>query len=320
MAFGPAKHAESTRRSSRNDRPARFLGGNSYRPDILEGSVGAVARKEPDPIRAALEARIEADDLELPFLPSAAMQIYELCQSSEASAAALSSAIHRDPALAGHVLRVANSPAYYPGSPIVSLQQAISRLGQRTISEIVILVSVKGAVFDSPTYRPELEALWKHAAAAGAWAREIARHRRRAVDVALLSGLLQNIGVPVLVKALSTLDRQQHWGLDKETVLAIADEYHAEVGNRLAQRWALPAAVADAIRYHHALADATKHADEARLVALSDDLASILLAGEIEDERTAAHDGFADLNLYPDDVAAILAKAPEIVKFVETVR
>lgn len=73
-------------------------------------------------LRQAIEQEMESDGLELPLLPSGAMQILELCQSPDSSAAALSTAVHRDPALAAHVLRVANSTAYAGSSPVVSLQ------------------------------------------------------------------------------------------------------------------------------------------------------------------------------------------------------
>lgn len=293
-----------------------------------------------DAVRAALESRIEQGSLELPLLPAGVAQILELCRSSNSSAAELSSAIHKDPALAGHVLRVANSPAYSPGSPIVSLQQAIGRLGQRAISEIAISVSVKSAIFDVGAYRVEMAQLWKHAAAAGAWAREIARQRRRPVDAALLCGLLQNMGVPVLVRALSKIEKELHGDLGKSAVLALADEYHAAVSSRLAKQWSLPEAVSEAILYHHDYASAPSKGDEARLIALSDHLARLLLDGAAvqpaggaslrvvesprddgaDVDRWADHPAYADLNLYPDDVEALVAKRDDVIQFVETLR
>lgn len=278
------------------------------------------ATQHEDGIRQALEARIDSGALELPLLPDAVMQILALCQSPDSSAASLSAAIHRDPALAGHVIRVTNSPAYYPGTPIVSLQQAIGRLGQRTIAEIAVLISVKGSVLNLPAFAQEMAILWKQAAAAGAWAREIARQRRRPVDAALLCGLLQNVGVPVILKALAGLAKELDYKLPKGEALSLADEFHAEVGAQLARRWSLPGAVVEAIVHHHDYAQCRGNQDEARMTALSDFLAQLMLEGETEMERLSAHDAFAELNLYADDVAELLVKLPMVVEFVETMR
>lgn len=278
------------------------------------------ATQHDEDIRQALEARIASGSLELPLLPDAVMQILNLCQSPDSSASALSAAIHRDPALAGHIIRVSNSPAYYPGTPIVSLQQAIGRLGQRAIAEIAVLISVKGSVLNLPAFAPEMAALWKHAAAAGAWAREIARQRRRPVDAALLCGLLQNVGVPVILKALAGLAKEIGTTLEKSDALSLADEYHAEVGAQLARRWSLPSAVSEAIRHHHTITGCDVGCDDARMTTLSDFLARLTLEGETDPERLSAHDAYAELNLYLDDVAALVAKQPTIVEFVETMR
>ncbi len=278
------------------------------------------AMKHQDGMRQALESQIESGTLELPLLPDAVMQILSLCNSPDSSASALSAALHRDPALAGHIIRVTNSPAYYPGTPIVSLQQAIGRLGQRTIAEIAVGISVKGSVMNLPAFGVEMALLWKHAAAAGAWSREIARQRRRPVDAALLCGLLQNVGVPVILKALAALERQLACHLPKAEALSLADEYHTEVGAQLARRWSLPSVVTEAILHHHDYAEQKQKADEARMVALSDFLAAQTTEGIDDVAILGAHSAFAELNLYPDDVAELLAKGPEVARFVETMQ
>ena len=47
--------------------------------------------------------------------------------------------------------------------PLVSLQQAISRLGLTTLREIVITVSMQSRIFNIPSYATEARALWQHA-------------------------------------------------------------------------------------------------------------------------------------------------------------
>lgn len=86
-------------------------------------------------VRTVLEQKIVNGDLTLPVLSTVVAEVVQLTQSSDSNAAQLSALIHRDQTLAGHVLRLANSPLYLPSIPIVSLQQAISRLGYRVIGK-----------------------------------------------------------------------------------------------------------------------------------------------------------------------------------------
>ena len=64
-----------------------------------------------------------------------------LCSEETCDAARLAELITHDQALAGHVLGVSNSAAYAPKEPIVSLQQAVSRLGSDTVCEIAMAPS-----------------------------------------------------------------------------------------------------------------------------------------------------------------------------------
>src|SRR4051794_18613299 len=105
--------------------------------------------------------RIASGALELPLLPHVAGQVCALSTSDDASARSLAALLHRDQAIAAHVLRVANSPLYRPRVPIVSLQQAISRLGMTTLREIVLTVSMRSRVFNVSGYTTEIHALWQ---------------------------------------------------------------------------------------------------------------------------------------------------------------
>src|SRR5947209_8573150 len=79
---------------------------------------------------AELYARLLEDGrLSLPVLPEAAAQIMTAANDEGADARRLTDVVRRDPALASNLLRIANSSLYAPRVPIVSLQQAIARMG-----------------------------------------------------------------------------------------------------------------------------------------------------------------------------------------------
>src|SRR5215468_894330 len=98
-------------------------------------------------LRAALGERLRDEGLKLPLMPRVATQLLSMARDADCDAGKLSRLIHQDPALAGQVLRIANSPAYLPRTPIVSLQQAVTRLGFSALIEIAVAASLQSGTF-----------------------------------------------------------------------------------------------------------------------------------------------------------------------------
>src|SRR6202789_2540078 len=79
-------------------------------------------------------------------LPRVCAQLAELTAQQATDAAQLARLIQSDAALAGEIMRVANSPALRPRTAIVSLQQAVSWLGVAAVRHIAIAVMLRGEV------------------------------------------------------------------------------------------------------------------------------------------------------------------------------
>jgi putative nucleotidyltransferase with HDIG domain len=219
---------------------------------VLHASVcNPVHTALPASLCAYLETRIASSALELPILPHVASQILALSTSDETNARSLAELVHRDQAIAAHVLRVANAPLYRPRVPLVSLQQAMSRLGLVTLREIVMTVSMQSRMFNVPSYATEAQALWQHAVYTAAYAREIARRCRRNVEGAFVGGLLHDVSKPVLLLALADLQAQLPEPIPPAVVTTAMDVYHTQVGAVLASTWALPPEVCESLVYHH---------------------------------------------------------------------
>ena len=272
----------------------------------------------PEGLPADVMEYIESGNLELPLLPDVVWQVMELSTADNVDARKLSALIHRDQALAGHVLRIANSPAYMPRMPIVSLQQAVSRLGTTVLGEIAFSVSIQSRVFDVKGYEDELQTLWKHAVGAAAYAKDIARMRRSNVEGAFLCGLLHDVGKPIMLQAVLDVQKQQHLELEPAAVSAIMEAYHTRVGSLIAAAWSLPPHVAESIAYHHDYLIAPTCAEAVMVTRLADCLSYHLARPEIFDEDSIRHHPvLADLNFYPDDVEALLGKRDTIRRVVE---
>lgn len=268
-------------------------------------------------LEQALAQRIEKGDLELPLLPQVASQVMAMTSDPSADAAKLSSLIHQDQALAAHVLRIANSPAYMPRSPVVSLQHAVAMLGINLLSEIAFTASLKAGAFQVPGHEGEVKHLWRHSLASGAFGKEVARARRVNVESAYLCGLLHGIGKPVVLRTVAALARQQQLTLDKPRLHAMIDGYHGRVGGLIADKWGLPKQVVEAILYYTDYDHASAFRQECMLTCVADRLATFLLAPEdLPEESLRDHPVFAELNLYPGDIDQLLAGKEKVLAIV----
>jgi len=275
--------------------------------------------KVPEQVERALVERIDKDRIDLPVLPQVAGKVVALANDPSADAARLSALIHQDQALAAHVLRIANSPAYMPRTPIASLQHAVAMLGVNQLSEIAVTVSLKSGAVKIPGHDADIRQLWRHALASGAYAKEVARTRRYNVESAYLCGLLHAVGKPVVLKTVTIIAAELHIPLEPSSVASLLDGYHSRVGSLIATEWALPPQVAEAITYYEAYEQASSHRQEAMMTCLADRLATyILIPDSFDDSTLRDHHVFADLNLYPNDVDALLGIKEKILNLVDT--
>jgi len=261
-----------------------------------------------DKLEQALIQKLDRGEIELPLLPQVASQVMALAADTTADAAKLSALIHQDQALAAHVLRIANSPAYMPRSPVVSLQHAVAMLGINLLSEIAFTASLKNGAFQVPGHEDHVKLLWQHSLASGAFGKEVARMRRVNVETAYLCGLLHGIGKPVVLRTVANLAKELKAPVDKSGMEQLLEGYHTRVGSLIADKWGLPKQVAEAIAYYADYDHAASFRQECLLTCVADRLATHLLAPDtLSEEELREHPGFADLNLYPNDIDQLLA-------------
>jgi putative nucleotidyltransferase with HDIG domain len=251
-----------------------------------------------------------AQDLELPLLPETAARVVGLCDGEQADARAIERVLERDPSLASALLRVANSALYAPKEPIVSLQQAVSRLGLKAVRNIALSASLQGRVFRVPGHEQRVREIWTHCALAAAFAREAARKLRRNVEGAFLCGLLHDVGRPIVLQAaIDARGPLPSPPLDAQLLEAAMDEFHERTGARLVRAWGLADWTEAAVAHHHDPERAAPHEDSARLTRLADLLARWARAAGSAPQDFPADDPVVQaLNLYPEDVEELLAQ------------
>lgn len=242
--------------------------------------------------------RISAGNVELPVFPSSANEVMLLCDEPEVDAKKLAEVIRRDASLAGHFLAIANSAAFGAGrTPLVSLQQALTRLGTSQTKQIAIVVACKTRAFVVPDRPERAEELLAHSFAAALFAQEIARARRLNVEEAFLAGLLHDIGEPAALQVCAEIQRESGRRFDSAEIDTCVRQVHEELGGRIAKSWQMRGPVVEAISGHHG----APRKEPIALVQLADLLA--------QGNRDLAQHPAADLlNLYPEDIERLIAR------------
>lgn len=260
---------------------------------------------QDDQVRLIFEDQLDRKEISLPLLPEVAANVIQLSTSEEVDAKQLADLIQSDMSLAGHVMRVANSPIYKPVMPFVSLQQAITRLGIVTIGEIALATSLNSDLFEAPGYEKLVRALWRKSLLCSAWSKQVARMRKSNVEASFLAGLLCQMGKPIVIQAIAD------FGLDEVKLIEMVNDYYVRAGALLAALWQLPGSVSEVIIHHqHEEPDNTEQ--EITLNVQAAIVLSELGPSGLSDQM------LSNLNFYPEDVATLNKHVDAIHKWVAT--
>lgn len=256
---------------------------------------------------------VESGNIEVPMLPEVASKVVRLTQDPESDALELSKLIQGDQTLAGHVMRVANSAAYSPNASMVSLQQAITRLGMRIIAEIALAASINSSLFNTPGHEKHIQYILNCSLAAGLWAKETARSCRKNVEAAFLSGLLNDIGRPVAVQSAIAASEKLKIPLNKEDIYEIEQVTKRKIGLAVLEQWEMPEAVKSVVSYFDRYDEPHEGQQQTMIVVAGTAVAQHFYCDEDESNcptkaELLADPVFGKINLYQDEVETLLEK------------
>jgi putative nucleotidyltransferase with HDIG domain len=194
---------------------------------------------------------------QLPLLPTVVIRVLQLDPGSDRYFEGLLAIAEEDPTFAVRLIRLANSPANAPVKPIVTIRQAVVRLGARECAGLVTALAVSRVFVPTTVAQRNL---WLHALQTAVAARVIANllvERRVPPEQAYLAGLLHDIGRFVMFEtAADDLGRvdDTHWHspqqmLDAEHSLLGYD--HVQLGALVCRRWSIPPLIAGVVSLHH---------------------------------------------------------------------
>lgn len=166
---------------------------------------------------------------------------------------ALESLAASDPSLAlGLLQRVA---ARAPQSSLMSISEALARLGSRTIQESLTRAPVTAVFLPPPAVARRL---WLHSVQVGHWAAAIAWQAQLSVRPAraYVAGLLHDIGrfIELRLHPEARVSLERDWEVVEDLMRREREQLgvdHARLGALACERWGLPEPLRFAIAHHH---------------------------------------------------------------------
>ena len=190
----------------------------------------------------------------LPSPNGIALSILELSRHADTSTEDLAEVLRGDPALAGQVLKYANSAASGPREEITNLNDALVRLGMNVTRQLCLGFSVLANARSGPCPSFDYQKYWAHSLAMAISCQAISKRLRSvSPDEAFTCGLLCNIGQLGLASVhplefgeiINQREGRLGHGLKYLEQKAFSID-HGQISSTLFQDWGLPDAFGEA--------------------------------------------------------------------------
>ncbi|MEM6786549.1 MAG: HDOD domain-containing protein [Myxococcota bacterium] len=205
--------------------------------------------EEPGGPSEALASRLRASfrdpGYRPPQLPEVGVELLQMSRDPDVDLNRVLKLLERDALLAASILRVARSPVFAGSAEVVTLHQALMRLGLSRITEVVLQTTMNMEVFRAPGYEPTMKALAHHAAVTAHLTRYICSASDIPKDYAFLCGLLLNVGISA---SLSLIAHRRRHPPPVSDIWPTVEELSPEAGFIVVRSWKLPASVGEVIR------------------------------------------------------------------------
>ena len=194
----------------------------------------------------------------LPSLPTIALEVIELVQQKNVDIRQIAETIKLDPALSSKILKTVNSSFYGQAYSISTISHALVVLGLNSVKTLALGFSLVNNLADQGGEGFDHLDFWKRSLFTATASKSLAQ--RAGViqqEEAFLGGLLQDLGMLTMNQTLGNeynrliaKSNKAHRAL-ADLEQSQLDLTHGEVGARLAESWALPSLLSNAIRFHH---------------------------------------------------------------------
>jgi HD-like signal output (HDOD) protein len=196
----------------------------------------------------------------LEALPASVTRLASIAAKDSWNVREVEEIVSLDQALSFRLLRMANSAASASLMPVVTIRDAVVRLGIGSLLSLATATSVQKKLYGAiPEYGLSEGELWRHSVAAALGAESApAFCDAELPPETYAAALLHDIGKLVLARelepdVLKVLGAARHQGHlpSLKAELEILGVHHGELGGLIAQHWNLPDRLVTGIIHHH---------------------------------------------------------------------
>jgi putative nucleotidyltransferase with HDIG domain len=231
----------------------------------------------PAELDERLVALIQAGRVKIPPYPAIAMRLGMLLKRPDYSMSELSALVTSDQTLTAAVLRAANSARARGSRSPTSLHEAIGRIGSNELVRLAFAVGLGQEACKDGVLLDLRRTVWRQSVWSAFLCRELAGRWGLDPDPAFLCGLLHDFGRVVAIALLEEILVGSGSGirLSQQRCFQVVEAYHIELGMVMAEKWSLPALVAEVIRDHH-YAPGSPTRDHVELVRVADQVVLLM--------------------------------------------
>ncbi|MCD0463484.1 HDOD domain-containing protein [Roseiconus lacunae] len=219
---------------------------------------------------------------QLAMLPAVASEALQLANDPECRTEELANVIERDVKLATETLKISNSVIFSASTPVVSLRQAVVRLGLKQVRNLIISSSAASLMKNMPLEQEWVrEIVWQHSFRTATVASHLNQKMRFGFEgEEFTAGLLHDFGRLLLAVAAPedfaeadpmSFEEESEFLSRERQVLGID---HCQFGAWFAEYNKLPRSLVAVIELHHLPETHHPNQELIALVAAADHLAS----------------------------------------------
>jgi putative nucleotidyltransferase with HDIG domain len=260
---------------------------------------------------------------DMPVLPSRVNRIIELTEDPDSTIDDLEKEILMDQSLTSRILKLANSAYYGYPRKINTVSQATILLGFQTIKSIVLASTVnKIMTHELKGYALGENDLWTQSQASAIISRNIAKEVKFSnPETAYIGGLLRDIGKTILnyyvEREYNAIVNKVEYGnvSFSEAEEEILGFNHAQVGEKIAEKWNFPKDLVEAIGLHHTPEKSTINPTLVSIVHIADAITMMMGIGIGADGLTYNFSPFAleTLNFNAQDLEDFISKSHDLI-------
>ncbi len=260
---------------------------------------------------------------DIPMLPDRINRIIKITEDPDSTIEDLEKEILLDQSLTSKILRLANSTHYGYPRKINTISQATILLGFKTIKSIVLASTVsKMMAKELKGYGLGKNDLWTQSQTCAIISRYIAKDVGfNGPETAYIGGLLRDIGKTILnyyvEKEYNAITNRVQFG--KVSFLEAEEEIlgfnHAQVGEKIAERWNFPQELVEAIGLHHNPETSTIDPKLVSIVHIADSITMMLGISIGADGLTYNFSPFAlhSLNYSTQDIEQLISQSYDLI-------